>query len=212
MIDPFLFAKGAALGLAIAAPVGPIGILTIRRTLAYGQTYGIMTGIGAGLGDGVYGLVAAFGLVAVGEWLVSLKLWFHLLGGAAILIFGIHTLMTAGKKKKAEETIDSIGGATAALVSSFLLTLTNPMTILSFFTAFTAIGLTQALTPGNGIVLVGGVIAGSMAWFLTLTGIVAVTHHALSHNALLWIDRIAGILLLVFAAYLIASAFVPGLN
>ncbi len=210
MIDPFLFAKGFALGVAIAAPVGPIGILCIRRTLVYGRAHGAMTGIGAALGDGVYGIIAAFGMVALGHWLISLKTPLHLIGAVAIAAFGVNTLLTAGRAREEVDNGRSIAGASSAALSSFLLTLTNPMTVVSFITAFTAIGLPDALSFGNGAVLVGGVIAGSLAWFLTLSSIVLLTGHALSRRALLWIDRVAGMLLLLFAAYLLVSIWLPG--
>ncbi|MDR6287595.1 MULTISPECIES: LysE family translocator [Inquilinus] len=202
MIDPFLFAKGIALGIAIAAPVGPIGVLTIRRTLIHGPRHGILTGVGAALADGVFGLIAAFGMVALSTWLISLKTGLHLIGGTVLLVLAIRTLLHAGHIERDPEKGRTEGGEIRAVASAFLLTLSNPMTILTFATAFTAVGLAETLSFASGLILVAGVFLGSASWFTALSLVVSATGGRLTPRTLLWIDRVAGVLLLVFSAYM----------
>lgn len=132
--------KGLLIGFSIAAPVGPIGLLTIRRTLAAGWASGFATGMGAACADAVYGAAAAFGLAAVSAALVAQQFWLRIAGGAFLLYLGARTFLAA----PAERTIAGDGRAIAgAWLSSLLLTLTNPMTILSFVAVFAGLGLAR---------------------------------------------------------------------
>jgi len=202
MIDPFLFAKGVALGIAIAAPVGPIGVLCIRRTLIHGPRFGILTGIGAAFADGMFGLIAAFGMVALGTWLATLRTGLHLVGGTVLFVLAIRTLLHAGHIERDPETGRTESSEVMAVISAFLLTLSNPMTILTFATAFTAVGLAETLSFTSGLILVAGVVLGSASWFTALSLVVSATGGRLTPRTLLWIDRVAGVLLLVFSAYM----------
>lgn len=202
MIDPFLFAKGIALGIAIAAPVGPVGVLCIRRTLIHGLRFGMLTGVGAAFADGLFGLIAAFGMVALGAWLITLKDGLHLVGGTVLFILAVRTLHHAGHIERDPETGQTEAGEIRAVISAFLLTLSNPMTILTFATAFTAVGLAETLSFNSGLILVAGVLLGSASWFMTLSLVVGATGGRPTPRTLLWIDLVAGVLLLVFAAYM----------
>jgi putative LysE/RhtB family amino acid efflux pump len=208
MSDPFLFAKGIALGVAIAAPVGPIGILCIRRTLVYGRRIGFLTGIGAALADGVFGAIAAFGLAALSGWLLALSWPLRLIGGIVLLILAVRTLMTAGAVRRDAGGARPVTGDWSALGSSFLLTLSNPMAILTFATIFTGVGIAEELSVPAGVVLVAGVVLGSIGWWLTLSLLVGAAGGRVTHRTLLWIDRVAGVLLLAFAAYALGSLLV----
>ena len=207
MTDPFLFAKGIALGIAIAAPVGPIGVLCIRRTLIHGPRFGILTGIGAAFADGMFGLIAAFGMVALSPWLVALKTGLHLVGGTVLFVLAIRTLLHAGHIERDPETGRTESSEVMAVISAFLLTLSNPMTILTFATAFTAVGLAETLSIASGLILVAGVLVGSASWFTALSFIVSATGGRLTPRTLLWIDRVAGVLLLLFAAYMFLALY-----
>lgn len=207
MIDPFLFAKGVALGIAIAAPVGPIGVLCIRRTLIHGTRFGILTGVGAAFADGVFGLIAAFGMVALSTWLITVKDALHLIGGTVLAVLAVRTLLHAGHIERDPETGRTEGSEITAVITAFLLTLSNPMTILTFATAFTAVGLAETLSIGSGLILVAGVLCGSASWFTTLSFVVSATGGRLTPRTLLWIDRVAGVLLLAFAAYMFLALY-----
>jgi putative LysE/RhtB family amino acid efflux pump len=207
MTDPFLFAKGIALGIAIAAPVGPIGVLCIRRTLIHGTRFGILTGIGAACADGLFGLIAAFGMVALSTWLITVKDALHLIGGTVLAVLAVRTLLHAGHIERDPETGRTESSEVAAVATAFLLTLSNPITILTFATAFTAVGLAETLSIASGLILVAGVLVGSASWFTALSFIVSATGGRLTPRTLLWIDRVAGVLLLAFAAYMFLALY-----
>src|SRR5262245_45256124 len=167
-MDFSLFFRGLIIGFSIAAPVGPISVLCIRRTLTDGRGAGLASGLGAATADALYGCVAGFGLTLISNALIDQKLWLQLFGGLFLLYLGIKTLLS----KPAEQAANASGsGLLGAYASTFLLTVTNPLTILSFAAIFVALGL--ANTSGNyvsALVLVLGVFLGSAAWWLLLTG------------------------------------------
>src|SRR5688572_6978734 len=123
--------KGLAIGFCIAAPVGPIGVLCIRRSLAEGTLIGLATGLGAATADAAYGCVAAFGLTAISDFLVGQKFWLGLLGGIFLCYLGVRTFFTKPAPGM-ESRLQAVSGLGSAYVSTLFLTLTNPMTILSF--------------------------------------------------------------------------------
>jgi threonine/homoserine/homoserine lactone efflux protein len=130
--------KGLVIGFSIAAPVGPIGVLCIRRSLAEGRQIGLATGLGAATADAAYGCVAAFALTAVSSFLVGHKSWLGLLGGLFLCCLGVRTFISSPASRVAE---DRGGGLFSAYLSTLFLTLTNPMTILSFVALFAGFGL-----------------------------------------------------------------------
>ena len=195
-MDAPLFLRGLVIGFSIAAPVGPIGVLCIRRTLAEGQVYGLVSGLGAATADALYGCVAAFGLTLVSSFLIGHKLWLSLIGGLFLLYLGIKTLLS----KPAEQAAKAEGnGLLGAYASTFLLTLTNPMTILSFVAIFAALGLGS--TSGgyaSALILVLGVFCGSALWWLLLSGGVGLFRNKFNAKGLLWVNRISGVVITLF--------------
>ncbi|MBM5805898.1 MAG: LysE family translocator, partial [Candidatus Verstraetearchaeota archaeon] len=140
-MDVSFLLRGLLIGFAIAAPVGPIGILCIQRTLAKGRIYGFASGLGAATADAIYGAVAGFGLTFISDVLINQQLWLRLLGGAFLLYLGTRTILS----KPSKETPQTANkGLAADYTSTFLLTLTNPMTILSFIAVFAGLGLGSA--------------------------------------------------------------------
>jgi arginine exporter protein ArgO len=135
------FAKGMAIGLAIAAPVGPIGVLCIRRSLNAGMLTGLVSGLGAAVADAVYGAVAGFGLTSVSMFLLDHQAAIRILGGVALLVIGLRILLA--KAPAAGEQANANGRLAGAFASCFLLTLTNPTTILSFLAIFAGLGLAE---------------------------------------------------------------------
>ena len=193
-----LFARGLAMGFAIAAPVGAIGVLCIRRTLAGGTALGLATGLGAATADGVYGAVAALGLTAISAALVGARAWLGLAGGVALIYLGTRTMLARPAEDRGDVRSVS-GGLAAAWGSTFLLTLGNPSTILAFIAVFAALGVGAAGSgPAGALALVAGVFSGSALWWLVLSGSVGLVRHRVSVAATLWIDRASGALIAAF--------------
>ncbi len=189
--------RGLLMGLAIAAPVGPIGVLCIRRTLAYGRMTGLVSGLGAATADAVYGCIAGFGLTLVANVLQGYAVWIGLLGGLYLCYLGVKTFLSRPAAEAAAEI--SATGLLRAYVSTVFLTLTNPATILSFVTLFAGVGLARA--GGNYLsasVLVLGVFLGSALWWVLLSGGVSLFRDRLNTQRLQGINRISGLILVAF--------------
>jgi threonine/homoserine/homoserine lactone efflux protein len=202
-MDAGLFLRGLLIGFSIAAPVGPIGVLVIRRTLAEGRLAGLVTGLGAATADALYGCVAGFGLTFVTSLLVGQQLWVRLIGGLFLCYLGIRGFMAAPAERAAAATGSSLLGAYGA---TLLLTLANPATILSFIAVFAGLGL--AATSGDygaASLLVLGVFAGSALWWVLLSGGIGLLRLRLTPGVLRWINRLSGAVLVVFGTLALAS-------
>jgi threonine/homoserine/homoserine lactone efflux protein len=188
--------KGIVLGFSIAAPVGPIGVLCIRRSLAYGMLNGFVTGLGTATADAMYGCIAGFGITIVSAYLVDNQYFLRLVGGLFLLYLGYTTF----KSRPAEVAAKANGkGLLGAYASAFILTLTNPMTIISFAAVFAGLGVGE--TGGDYMsagFLVLGVFLGSMLWWLTLIGMVNVLRYKFGQKRLYWINKFSGIIIAGF--------------
>lgn len=188
--------KGIILGFSIAAPVGPIGILCIRRTLQYGRMSGLFSGIGAASADTIYAMVAAFGLTFISDFLFACQFWMHLVGGFFLLYLGWRTFFTPVATGIKDVSHTSLLNDFA---STFFLTITNPMTIFSFLAIFAAFGLAREDSNYvQAMALVLGVFAGSSAWWLILSEGVTLFRKKVSEKVMLWINRIAGLMIALF--------------
>jgi len=191
-----LFIRGLIIGFSIAAPVGPIGILCIRRTLAEGRASGFLSGLGAATADALYGCVAGFGLTVISGFLVDQRFYIQLIGGIFLLALGIKTLRSVPAERAAAA---SGTGLAASYASTLLLTLTNPMTILSFAGIFAALGVADMGGDlSAAALLVLGVFIGSAAWWLLLSGGVGLMREKLSSGVLRWTNRLSGVILVAF--------------
>lgn len=199
-----LVLEGLLIGLAIAAPVGPIGVLCIQRSLHDSFKIGLMTGLGAALADGVYGCIAAFGLTAISSLLIVHQFWIRLIGGLFLLYLGIKLFI---KKPIEREKGDDERSAWHALFTTFFLTITNPATILSFVAIFAGLGLgTKSHSYIEAIVLVLAITLGSAFWWLFLSSFVAlIVHHRLSSNLMRGVNRLSGCIILVFALFALSQ-------
>lgn len=197
------FLKGLILGFSIAAPVGPIGILCIRRTLQFGRSSGFFSGLGAAAADGVYGIIAAFGLTLISNFLIANQLWFRLIGGIFLLYLGVKT----GIAKVQEINQSEVSHKTllSDFISTFFLTITNPLTILSFLAVFAGLGLSSTGSYGDSIVLVFGIFVGSAFWWLLLSEGVTLFRKKMSRNIMTWINRIAGLIIVGFGLFSLVS-------
>jgi threonine/homoserine/homoserine lactone efflux protein len=203
-MDITFLLRGFAIGFSIAAPVGPIGVLCIRRTLAEGRASGLVSGLGAASADAIYGCIAGFGLTFISNFLVTQQEWLHLIGGVFLCYLGSKTFLA----KPAEQAVSAEGnGLAGAYASTFFLTLTNPMTIISFAAIFAGLGL--ASTSGNyvsAVVLVLGVFIGSALWWLILSGGVGVFREKFNPRGLQWVNRISGAIIAGFGLFALLNS------
>ncbi len=203
MTDLTPLLHGLLLGFSIAAPVGPIGVLCIRRTLADGPWMGFVSGMGAATADAAYGAIAAFGLTALSQPLLTQAFWMRLIGGLFLIGLGVRTMFA---RPGGQTSAPVRAGALAAYGSTLMLTLTNPMTILAFAAAFAGLGMAgeQGGTCGASL-LVAGVFLGSAAWWLTLSSLVARLRRHLSLRALHWVNRGSGAILVGFGVVVLTT-------
>ncbi len=205
----FFWLRGLLIGFSIAAPVGPIGVLCIRRTLADGRVNGLVSGLGAATADASYGAVAGFGLTFISGLLIDQRVWLRLIGGAFLCYLGIKTFLARAREPQArlaepgEARRSDLAGAYA---STLLLTLTNPTTIFSFAAIFAGLGI--ANTGGNYLaaaLLVLGVFLGSALWWFILSGAVSLFRAKFGSRQLQWVNRISGVVILAFGVLAFVS-------
>jgi len=201
--------KGIILGFSIAAPVGPIGVLCIRRTLERGRLNGFITGLGAATADAFYGAVAGLGLTVIIHLLTGLQFWLRLVGGAFLIYLGIQAFrraIPAGERAGPETR-----GLLSAYGSTVLLTLSNPATILSFLTIFAGAGVASSAGSAQSAgFLVAGVFTGSCLWWLILSSTVGWLGSRLGASVLAWVNRVAGGALAAFGLVILLSAIPAG--
>jgi threonine/homoserine/homoserine lactone efflux protein len=203
-MDVSLLVRGFVLGFTIAAAVGPICLLVIRRTLAEGLVVGITSGIGVATADAIYGAIAAFGLTAVTDLLVEVRRPLAIVGGLFLLWLAWRTIR-AVPDEAARVGLGERRGLPGAYLSTLGLTLTNPMTILSFAALFVGLGVTGGDAVGATL-LTTGVFAGSATWWVVLVGGVSVLRGRLTPAGMRRINVASGVFIGVFALVALASA------
>ncbi|MBM3524067.1 MAG: LysE family translocator [Alphaproteobacteria bacterium] len=208
LVPAWIFVKGLAIGFLIAAPVGPINVLCVRRTLIHGHLAGIASGFGAAAADTVFGALAAFGVRVITEQFFAHQFALSILGGAFLLVLGVFTLMkpppelTGGRDPT---------GLAADFTSTFLLTLTNPITIFSFIGTYVAFGVQPdaRIDLGDWLLLLG-VFLGSCTWWLLITTTAAFFRARFTTVGFKWANRIAGLVIVAFGLFVLWEAFVLG--
>ncbi len=197
-----LLCKGIFLGFAIAAPVGPINLLCMRRSLRYGQRIGLITGLGAALADTLYGAVAAFGLTAISDWFLTYQAYISLVGSFFFAALGIKIIKSPPMVAHPDGEA-AAPSAWRAFFSTLVLTLSNPTTVFSFLAAFAAVKLGTSSTEGanyiDATIATGGVFIGATLWWIFVSWISARFRTALTPKMIQRINMIAGVLLLIFA-------------
>jgi threonine/homoserine/homoserine lactone efflux protein len=181
--------RGIATGLIIAAPVGPVNVLCIQRTLGKGWRSGLYSGLGAAAADTIYGAVAGFSITLVIDFLLKEQFWIRVLGGFLLIAIGVVYFFRkplALEEKKKEKSTHS------DFVSSFLLTLTNPTTVLSFIAVLATMGMREQRTVPMTLLLIAGIFCGSMMWWVLLTGVVYRLRRSIKQQTMCWMNRIAG--------------------
>ncbi len=202
-MEPLLFIKSLFLGMAIAAPFGPIGALCINRTLERGFVVGVAGGLGTALADGVYAALAALGFAAFSNVLGMIDMPLRLVGGAFMLWLGWKSMRPSPLRTAVKISARDLIGTTAA---TFLLTITNPITIISFAALFAGLGLASGTGPADAILVVSGVFVGSMLWWCVLSGGVALARHRLPEAFAGWVSLLSGVVLIAFGLGAIGSA------
>ncbi|HET7901756.1 MAG TPA: LysE family transporter [Candidatus Nanopelagicales bacterium] len=198
-----LFARMILLGVAVAAPVGAMAMLLVQRTLVHGWRAGAATGAGIATADGAYAALAAFGVTAVSQWLVTYQSLLRLVGGLALIWLGWRALRTP-PTHRAADAHDST--RLAALYSSAVgLTLTNPLTIMAFAAVFAGAGLVAQAGAGSALVVTLGVACGSLLWWFALTTGVWAVRHAVSDRAMVLVNRVSGGALIAFGVLAIVA-------
>ena len=203
-MEPGLFVRGLVLGFTIAAAVGPISLLVIRRTLAEGRLIGLVSGMGVATADGTYGAVAAFGLTAITQLLVDWRRALAIIGGAFLLWLAWRTF-TAVPAEAAADDATRRRGLPGAYLSTLGLTLTNPLTILSFAALFVGLGVTGGGAAGATLLTLG-VFAGSALWWVLLTTVVGAFRSRLTTAGMRRVNMASGLLIGAFAIVAIATA------
>jgi threonine/homoserine/homoserine lactone efflux protein len=187
--------RGLILGFTIAAAVGPITLLVIRRTIEHGHLYGFVSGLGVAVADATYAGIAAFGLTAITSLLLSAHMVLAIVGGAVIVIVGIRTMVARAAVVARDAPRPGLAGA---LASIYGLTMTNPLTIVLYVGVFAGIGLAAGPSFLDAAVLTLAVLVGSTLWWVVLTSIVAFARGHLSPRVLTWVNRVSGAALVVF--------------
>ncbi len=202
-MDPYLFTRALVIGFSVAAPVGPIGILCIEKTLSEGRSRGLITGFGAATADSVYSAVAAFGITAISGLLVAQRLSLALIGGIILFYIGLRLLWS---KPRIYKPSDDKGSNLHIYAMTFGLTMTNPMTIISFAAFYAGIGF----GGGSGdylsaTVFVVGTFLGSAIWWIILSSFVAIFRERITPKALDIVNKAAGLVIIGFGAYVLFS-------
>ena len=199
MTDLYLVISGIVMGLVAAVPIGPVNLICIRRTFAFGPLNGFLSGLGAALGDGIFAAITGFGLTWIAQMIEGYATIIELIGGAMMVWMGYRTFVSPPVPRCVEEKPDKEGtNLLQATASTFALTVNNPVTLLSFGVMFASLG---GLAGGAGSFhdagfVVAGVVGGSAGWWLALTTVIGLFHTRIDENAMRMINRICGVLVM----------------
>lgn len=185
-----LFVKGLIVGFCLAAPVGPIAVLCVQRTMSHGKLAGMVSGLGAAMADALYGTLAAFGVTVISAFLMDHRLLFQRLGGAMLCVLGVRLML----QKPPQTKIIGDRGIVGDFFSTLVLTLTNPMTFIAFVAIFATLGV--GAVRGHSFLtaeLVAGVFLGSGAWFTFLVVLVNLFRTRFRYQTLVAINRATGV-------------------
>ena len=208
-----LIGGGLVIGLVVAAPIGPVNLICIRRTLSYGQLNGFLAGLGAALGDGVFAIISGFGVTWVFDAIQDMGVLLKLGSAALLMFYGLRVFIYATPPEIMRNPDGSIqsgsaGDLAGALASTFALTITNPATMVGFATTFAAFReivdfQTSSLAT---LILVLSVIGGSVLWWLVVTSITGIFHQTIEHGTLKRMNQASGLLIFLTGAVLLGYA------
>jgi threonine/homoserine/homoserine lactone efflux protein len=217
-LTEFAFITGLAYGLILAAPAGPVGVMCVQRTLTEGRLHGLLSGLGAAFGDALYGAVAAFGVSAVEDWIVDHQTALRWVGGVVLLLLAARTMFgrSRNRRQRNGDSTELAGIHTESLfqdfVSTFVLAIANPITLIAFAGLLATLGGTgtgQSFAHAGW--LIAGVFCGSAVWWLALALGAGCFRGYLGDGYDRWVRRISATILLVFGVYALAGAMFPEL-
>ncbi|MEN3974069.1 LysE family transporter [Emcibacter sp. SYSU 3D8] len=197
-----LFIKGLLIGIIVAAPMGPVNILCIHRTITCGRIAGLVAGLGAALGDAAFALVAALGITAVAAFVQAHEAWFRIPGAIMLLALGVKLWLSHPHYEQRETNGH---GLFRSLAATFLLTVSNPITIAAFLALFVAWGLGSGLTVPAAAEVVLGTLVGSAVWWVALVFIIGMLHRKIEDRHMLLLNRITAIAVVLFGVYAVDS-------
>ena len=201
--------KGLLIGISVSAPLGPIGVLCIQRTLNKGFKSGFVSGAGAASADIIYAIIAGFSITYISDFLIEYQTYIRIIGGAFLILVGIRISISNPAKQIRKLRVKG-NNYYKDYITSFLITVSNPITILAFGAFFTAFDMIDKNVNNFDItIMIIAVFSGSLIWWISLISIVTVFKTRIRLRNLLWINRITGILIVLFAAFVIISAFLP---
>ena len=211
MTDHILI-QGIVFGFLLALPVGPVGVLCVQRTLAEGRMHGLLSGLGAAFGDALYGAVAAFGISAVKDWLEAHQDDLRIVGGVILLVLAVRTVFgkSGHSSRTPEGPVNDNRVVTQSLVkdfvSTFMLAVTNPITLIAFAGLLATIGITEAgASVGNASILVVGVFTGSAAWWVAISTTAGALRPFVDGTYQAWMNRVSAMILFSFGIYALLS-------
>lgn len=200
-----IFIKGLAVGFVGAVPLGPLGIICIRRTLQAGFFAGVIGGIGTAFADALFGVISAFGLTFIAKLLTDMEMPLRLIGGVFMLAMGLHLLFHKADALKIQDgTAPSSFSHMGNIVSNFFLTITNPIAIVFFTMAFASLGIAENHSLVKGAIVVVGVFCGSMISWILLSALVSLKRNSRMFSSTLLINRVTGCALLLCAGWALA--------
>ena len=201
--------KGLLIGISVSAPLGPIGVLCIQRTLNKGFKSGFVSGAGAASADIIYAIIAGFSITYISDFLIEYQTYIRIIGGAFLILVGIRISISNPAKQIRKLRVKG-NNYYKDYITSFLITVSNPITILAFGAFFTAFDMIDKNVNNFDItIMIIAVFSGSLIWWVSLISIVTIFKTRIRLRNLLWINRITGILIVLFAAFVIISAFLP---
>jgi len=208
-----VFYRGLVLGVMVSAPVGPIGLLCIRRTIQKGLLIGFATGMGAACADTIFGAVAALGVAAILEFMARYSFYIHIIGGLVLLFGAWHTwhdkpeppqhLAKLAKKVMGMAKDETLLGSLKAFISGFAITMTNPVTIFAVLAVVATFGGLQSKVETG--TLIGGIFFGATLWWILLSGGIALVRGHFTENRIIFINRITAVALSALALWAITS-------
>jgi threonine/homoserine/homoserine lactone efflux protein len=183
-----LLIRGVIAGLIIAAPVGPVNILCMQRTIFKGWRAGVIAGLGSASADVIYGAIAGFSIAFIINFLEKELFWIRLFGGLLLMAIGaVYFFKNPGSYETEGET------AVSDFRSTFLLTLTNPTTVLSFLAVLAALGMAAHRQWWRTLFLVAGIFSGSMLWWIVIASVMSRLRDRFNDRSLVWMNRVAGL-------------------
>lgn len=213
----YILIQGIIFGFFLALPVGPVGVLCVQRTLAEGRLHGLLSGLGAAVGDALFGAIAAFGVSAVKDWLEAHQDDLRIVGGIVLLVLAARTVIgsrgtSSRKPVKRSENENENRVVTQSLVkdfiSTFMLAVTNPITLIAFAGLLATLGITEAgASVGNASLLVAGVFLGSAGWWLAISTTAGVFRPFVDGTYQVWMNRVSAGILFFFGVYALLSGF-----